>query len=179
MLNALNIMHLKTPQSAILSAVIFNALIIIALIPLALRGVKYRAMGAAALLRRNLLIYGVGGIVVPFIGIKLIDMLITRVGTGLRSCMKKNLITAFLMTIATTILLGIIYPLVVTGLAQVLFHDKANGQIRYRNGEAIGSRIIGQAFTSPGYFHSRPSAAAMDMTQPIPAAPNSVPPTRS
>jgi len=79
-LNALNIMHLQTPQSAVLSAVIFNALIIIALIPLALRGVKYRAMGAAALLRRNLLIYGVGGIFVPFIGIKLIDMLITRVG---------------------------------------------------------------------------------------------------
>ena len=79
-LNALNIMHLKTPQSAILSAVIFNALIIVALIPLALRGVKYRPMGAALLLRNNLLIYGLGGIIVPFIGIKLIDMLITRVG---------------------------------------------------------------------------------------------------
>ncbi len=79
-LNALNIMHLKTPGSAILSAVIFNALIIVALIPLALRGVKYRAMGAAALLRNNLLIYGVGGIIVPFIGIKLIDMVITRIG---------------------------------------------------------------------------------------------------
>jgi K+-transporting ATPase ATPase B chain len=79
-LNALNIMRLKTPESAVLSAVIFNALIIIALIPLALRGVKYRPMGAAALLRNNLLIYGVGGIVIPFVGIKLIDMLITRVG---------------------------------------------------------------------------------------------------
>ncbi len=79
-LNALNIMHLRTPSSAILSAVIFNAIIIIALIPLALRGVKYRPMGAAALLRRNLWIYGVGGIIVPFIGIKLIDMLITGVG---------------------------------------------------------------------------------------------------
>jgi K+-transporting ATPase ATPase B chain len=79
-LNALNIMHLKTPGSAILSAVIFNALIIVGLIPLALRGVKYHAMGAAALLRRNLLIYGAGGIVVPFIGIKLIDMLITSIG---------------------------------------------------------------------------------------------------
>ena len=79
-LNALNIMQLKTPQSAVLSAVIFNALIIIALIPLALRGVKYRPMGAAALLRRNLWIYGVGGILVPFVGIKLIDLLITRVG---------------------------------------------------------------------------------------------------
>jgi K+-transporting ATPase ATPase B chain len=79
-LNALNIMRLQTPQSAILSAVIFNAIIIIALIPLALRGVKYRPMGAAALLRRNLWVYGVGGIIVPFIGIKLIDMLITGVG---------------------------------------------------------------------------------------------------
>jgi len=79
-LNALNIMHLRTPGSAILSAVIFNAIIIIALIPLALRGVKYRPMGAAALLRRNLWVYGVGGIIVPFIGIKLIDMFITGVG---------------------------------------------------------------------------------------------------
>jgi potassium-transporting ATPase ATP-binding subunit len=79
-LNALNIMHLRTPQSAVLSAVIFNAVIIIALIPLALRGVKYRPMGAAALLRNNLLIYGAGGIVIPFIGIKLIDMLITSAG---------------------------------------------------------------------------------------------------
>jgi K+-transporting ATPase ATPase B chain len=79
-LNALNIMHLKTPESAILSAVIFNALIIIALIPLALRGVKYKPMAAAALLRNNLWIYGVGGIIVPFIGIKAIDILITHMG---------------------------------------------------------------------------------------------------
>ncbi len=76
-LNVLNVMRLATPQSAILSAVIFNALIIIALIPLAPRGVKYRPVGAAALLRRNLLVYGLGGVVAPFIGIKLIDLLIT------------------------------------------------------------------------------------------------------
>jgi len=75
-LNALNIMGLRTPQSAILSAVIFNALVIIALIPLALRGVKYRPMSAASLLRRNLLIYGFGGLVVPFAGIKIIDVII-------------------------------------------------------------------------------------------------------
>jgi len=75
-LNALNVMQLATPSSAILSAVIFNALIIIALIPLALKGVSYRAVGAHALLRRNLLVYGLGGIVVPFIGIKLIDMIL-------------------------------------------------------------------------------------------------------
>jgi K+-transporting ATPase ATPase B chain len=78
-LNALNIMHLRTPESAILSAVIFNALIIVALIPLALRGVKYKPMNAELLLRGNLLIYGVGGIIVPFIGIKLIDMAITAI----------------------------------------------------------------------------------------------------
>jgi K+-transporting ATPase ATPase B chain len=76
-LGALNIMHLSTPQSAIMSAVIFNALIIIALVPLALRGVKFRAVGAAALLQRNLLIYGLGGIIAPFIGIKAIDMALT------------------------------------------------------------------------------------------------------
>jgi K+-transporting ATPase ATPase B chain len=79
-LNALNVMHLATPRSAILSAVIFNALIIICLIPLALKGVAYRALGAGALLRRNLLVYGLGGIVVPFIGIKLIDMLLVLFG---------------------------------------------------------------------------------------------------
>jgi len=73
-------MHLTTPASAILSAVIFNALIIVALIPLALKGLKYRALGAAVLLRRNLLIYGLGGLIVPFIGIKIIDVILTVCG---------------------------------------------------------------------------------------------------
>jgi len=73
--------------------------------------------------------------------------------------MVKNLITAVLMTIVTTLLLGLAYPLVVTGLAQVLFKDKANGQLIERNGAIVGSRIIGQPFSSPGYFRSRPSAA--------------------
>ena len=80
MLNALNVMGLGNPRSAILSAIIFNALIILALIPLALRGVKYRPIGAAGILRRNLVIYGLGGIIAPFIGIKLIDMLVTAIG---------------------------------------------------------------------------------------------------
>jgi K+-transporting ATPase ATPase B chain len=75
-LNALNLMGLTSPFSAILSAVIFNALIIIALVPLALKGVRYRPLGAAVLLRRNLLIYGLGGILLPFVGIKIIDMLL-------------------------------------------------------------------------------------------------------
>jgi K+-transporting ATPase ATPase B chain len=76
-LNALNIMRLSTPQSAILSAVIFNALIIVALVPLALRGVSYRPLGATALLRRNLWIYGAGGLVAPFVGIKVVDVVVT------------------------------------------------------------------------------------------------------
>jgi len=79
-LRALNVMHLASPHSAILSAVIFNALVIIALIPLALRGVRFRATGAAAILRRNLVIYGLGGAIVPFIGIKIIDVVITAMG---------------------------------------------------------------------------------------------------
>jgi K+-transporting ATPase ATPase B chain len=78
-LAGLNIMHLANPRSAILSAVIFNALIIIALVPLALKGVKYRAIGASKLLQRNLMIYGLGGLIAPFIGIKIIDILITAV----------------------------------------------------------------------------------------------------
>jgi K+-transporting ATPase ATPase B chain len=79
-LAALNVMQLGSSSSAILSAVIFNALIIMFLIPLALKGVKYRAVGAAVLLRRNLLIYGLGGLIVPFIGIKLIDMVLVAMG---------------------------------------------------------------------------------------------------
>ncbi len=75
-LQALNVMGLSTPHSAVLSAVIFNALIIVALIPLALRGVKYRPLGAAVILRRNLIIYGLGGIILPFVGIKLIDLIL-------------------------------------------------------------------------------------------------------
>lgn len=73
--------------------------------------------------------------------------------------MKKNLITSVLMTIVTTILLGLIYPLVITGLAQLLFRDKANGQLITRDGVLVGSRIIGQPFSTPAYFHSRPSMA--------------------
>ena len=76
--------------------------------------------------------------------------------------MKKNFVTAVLMTIATTILLGIVYPLVVTGLAQVLFPAKANGQLISQNGKIVGSRILGQGFTGAGYFHPRPSATNYD-----------------
>jgi K+-transporting ATPase ATPase C chain len=78
--------------------------------------------------------------------------------------MKKNLIIAILMTIATTVLLGIIYPLVVTGLAQVLFPRQANGELIAANGKVAGSQLIAQAFTGPGYFHPRPSAVSYDPT---------------
>jgi K+-transporting ATPase ATPase B chain len=81
-LDRINVMNLDTPRSAILSAVIFNAIIIILLVPLALRGVKFMAVSAAEVLRRNLLVYGIGGIAAPFIGIKLIDMLITALGVS-------------------------------------------------------------------------------------------------
>ena len=74
----------------------------------------------------------------------------------------KNLVTAILMTIVTTVLLGLIYPLVVTGIAQVIFPEQANGQLLVKDGRIIGSRIIGQPFSSPGYFRSRPSAAGYD-----------------
>jgi potassium-transporting ATPase KdpC subunit len=76
-----------------------------------------------------------------------------------RIFMRRNLITAVLFTIVTTVMFGLIYPLAVTGLAQLFFHDKANGQLLYRNGELVGSRIIGQPFSATQYFHSRPSAA--------------------
>jgi K+-transporting ATPase ATPase B chain len=79
-LQALNVMNLRSPQSAILSAVIFNALVIVFLIPLALKGVKYRALSASSLLQRNLLMYGVGGLIVPFVGIKIIDVIVTTLG---------------------------------------------------------------------------------------------------
>ena len=80
MLDDINVMRLDTPQSAILSAVVFNALVIVALIPLALRGVRFRAASAAAVLRRNLLIYGLGGLIVPFVGIKAIDVVVSGLG---------------------------------------------------------------------------------------------------
>ena len=81
-LDRLNFMHLGSPRAALLSAVIFHARVVVALIPLALRGVRFRAAGAADVLRRNLLVYGLGGLVVPFIGIKAIDLIITTLGVS-------------------------------------------------------------------------------------------------
>ena len=158
-LDELNIMRLDSPRTAILSAVIFNALIIVALIPLALRGVKFRAVSAAAVLRRNLLIYGLGGIVAPFIGIKLIDLDHLGARSQLMNVMLRQLRPAFLAMVAFTVLLGVAYPLAVTGISQLLWKDKADGALISVDGTVVGSSLIGQEFTSPQYFHPRPSAA--------------------
>ena len=125
-LDTLNVMDLQSPRSAILSAVIFNALIIVALIPLALRGVKFLAAGAAAVLRRNLLIYGVGGLIAPFVGIKVIDVVITALGVLV---MRAQLLAALRAVVVFTVLFGLAYPLVVTGARPVAFGDKADGSL--------------------------------------------------
>mgnify|MGYP003693658571 CR=1 FL=1 len=162
-LDALNVMHLATPSSAILSAVIFNALIIPALIPLALKGVKYRPVGAASILRRNMLIYGVGGILLPFVGIKLIDMLLVALQPRLieeNDHVCDNSLPALRMLVVLSVLTGVIYPLVVTGIAQLAFPRAANGSLIEADGKALGSSLIGQPFDDPKYFWSRPSATS-------------------
>ena len=157
-LDRLNVMNLSTPESAILSAVIFNALIIVLLVPLALRGVQYRPMGAAGLLRRNLLIYGLGGIIAPFIGIKLIDMLLI----GGAFPMMKIALRATLATIVLLVLTAVLYPLAITGIAQVAFGNKADGSLVQDNGTEVGSSLIGQAWEGDQWFYGRPSAIAYD-----------------
>ena len=149
-LGALNIMGLHSPQSAVLSAVIFNALIIVALIPLALRGVRFRPSGAAAILRRNVFIYGVGGIIAPFIFIKLIDLILTATGAVL---MFANLRPAFGISLVFFVLLGLAYPLAETGIGQALFSHQANGSLT-----SYGSTLVGQTWKGPRWFQGRPDA---------------------
>ena len=123
-------MGLHSPDSAVLSAVIFNAIIIVLLIPLALRGVKFRPIGAAALLRYNLLVYGLGGVIAPFVGIKLIDLILVGSGSGeLGGDVVRTTIIALRMLLVTAVLLGLLYPLPMTGAAQVLFPAKADGSL--------------------------------------------------
>ena len=170
-LDRLNVMHLESPQSAILSAVVFNALIIIGLIPLALRGVRYTPSDASAMLRRNLAIYGLGGIVAPFVGIKLIDLVVSAVSRhrlkGTTPCPPRSSLRSpdscgrpLRMLLVLTVLLGLAYPLALTGLAQVAYPSGADGSLVRRDGQVVGSELIGQSFIDqPQYFQSRPSAA--------------------
>jgi K+-transporting ATPase ATPase C chain len=92
--------------------------------------------------------------------------------------MKRNLLIALWFTLVTTLIFGVLYPLAITGLAQVLFPSRANGQLIERNGKTVGSRIIGQSFSEPGYFHSRPQMLEPDMIQLQAVAPISGPQTR-
>ena len=138
-LDRLNVMDLDTPRSAILSAVIFNALIIVALIPLSLRGVRFRAESAVVMLRRNLLIYGLGGVIAPFIGIKAIDLVISANRSVL--AMRRQLLPALGMLLVFTVITGLMYPLLVTGIAQTAFADKADGSLIERDGVVVGSKL--------------------------------------
>ena len=157
-LAALNVMGLATPQSAILSAVIFNALVIVALIPLALKGVRYRALGAAAVLRRHLWIYGVGGIIIPFPGIKIIDMILVALKLGVRggAAMGAHLRPALMSLLLFTLVTGLAYPLLVTGIAQVGLSVPGQRKPLVRDGKVVGSTLIGQPFDDPKYFWGRP-----------------------
>ena len=155
-LDRINIMDLSSPRSAILSAVIFNALIIVVLIPLALRGVKFVPSGAAQLLRRNLLDLRVGRDRRPVHR--------HQAHRHARHCpggevMRRQLLPALMMLIVFTVLTGLVYPLVVTGVAQGAFSDQANGSKLEVNGKVVGSKLLGQTFTKAKYFHGRPSAA--------------------
>ena len=168
-LQALNFMHLTTPQSAVLSAVIFNALVILLLVPLALRGVPYRPVGATRLLRDNLLIYGVGGLITPFIGIKLIDMLLTVLGLAIGRPIDATAIRIIILFLVTFVIItGIVYPLMVTGIAQIAFHHQANGSLIEQNGNITGSELIGQPFSDPKYFWGRLSATSPFLIMPLP-----------
>ena len=162
-LGALNVMGLATPSSAILSAVIFNALIIPALIPLALKGVKFRADGAGAILRRNMLLYGVGGVAAAVrrhqADRHAAGRADARLIQGERSC-SNPFLPALRMLVVLTLLTGVVYPYLVTGIAQLAFPRAANGSLIVAGGKTMGSDLIGQPFGDPKYFWGRPSATS-------------------
>ena len=156
-LASLNIMGLHSPESAILSAIIFNAIIIPILIPLALRGVQYKPIGASALLRRNLLIYGLGGIIAPFVGIKLIDLVI-----GLFFLIKatmKNFIKSIRLTLVFCLFFSVFYILILWIFAQFAGPNSGNAEVATLDGKVVGAANVGQVFTEDIYFWGRPSCA--------------------
>ncbi len=158
-LNALNVMHLTTPQSAVLSAVIFNAIVIVFLIPLALRGVTYKPRPAAQLLRNNLLdlrARGAGGAVCRHQD----DRPAAQCpGPRVRGCtMLKMVRQSLVALVALGIVVGVVYPLAVTGISQAFFPHEAEGSMIVQDGTIVGSELIGQPFSGPAYFWSRPSA---------------------
>ena len=169
-------MRLRSPESAIVSAVVFNALVIVALIPLALRGVAYRPASASALLHRNLLVYGVGGLVAPFVGIKLLDLVISLHPRplGARTDRHEGPLRPVPLQPRRAArarrrhrcVLGVAYPLLVTGVAQVVAPWRAHGSLVTATGahttdpdEAVGSALLGQLVDDPALFQPRPSAA--------------------
>src|SRR5262249_24175931 len=178
-LRSIDVMQLHSATSAILSAVIFNAIIIPLLIPIALKGVKYRPVGADALLRRNVLIWGLGGVFVPFVGIKLIDLFLVGLrlvarpphpdpspprGGGRKKGVKimtSSLRASLWLMLSTLLLCAVLYPLVLLGIGQTLFRNKVQGSlVTDGDGKVIGSRLLAQPFTADEYFWPRPSAAS-------------------
>ena len=133
-------MGLHSPQSAIMNAVIFNALIIVALIPLALKGVKYRPLGAAALLRRNLLIYGLGGLILPFVGIKVIDVVLVALEPRLGDRHETRPHRSLRMAVVTLVVTGVVYPLAVRGVGAVVFPKQAAGSLVTDAGRPVVAR---------------------------------------
>ena len=173
-LSASNVMGLATPHSAVLSALIFNALIIPALIPLALRGVRFRPTSAEDTFYRNLVVYGAGGLIAPFIGIKVIDLLLSA--RGLEDCdMRDIMMGALRASLVTWVLCGIAYPLALTGLGQWLMPVQANGSLeRNPDGAVIGSRPdrAGRGMARSGFMAAPrrpPSTDPNDPTKTVPA----------
>ncbi len=160
-LKTLNIMHLSSPNSAILSAVIFNALIIVALIPLALRGVKFRAGGSGGRAAAEHPHLRPGGPDRPVRGHQAHRPGHHRPGSEV---MRRQLLPALRMVLVLTVVLGLAYPLVVTLVAQGVFNGSANGSLVKVDGQVVGSKLLGQTFTGNQYFQSRPSAAGQTAT---------------